>query len=157
MTTRLLVNSFRRHLAKKSAHPTMLIGDAHLSEQQTFADWLRRHMGSRSHRALALKVGVSPTTIGNWLIGTLPDLNNVRLLTRLADELQVSRAEVEQAIRNDQQLREVREATRIVADQDIRVLLRANRRLSEDSIRRIVEFVERVEREDQEHRQDGQV
>lgn len=114
-------------------------------------------MGSRSHRALALKVGVSPTTIGNWLIGTLPDLNNVRLLTRLADELQVSRAEVEQAIRNDQQLREVREATRIVADQDIRVLLRANRRLSEDSIRRIVEFVERVEREDQEHRQDGQV
>ncbi len=39
---------------------------------------------------------------------------------------------------------------------DIQVALRANRRLSEDSIRRIVEFVEQVEREDREDHQEGE-
>jgi transcriptional regulator with XRE-family HTH domain len=58
---------------------------------QSFADYIRKKMGSRSQRQIAFKVGVSQTTIGNYLLGRRPD---VSIAPRLAEALGVPENEL---------------------------------------------------------------
>lgn len=122
MSTRVVVNSFPKNLAKMLPGARMGSGEDNVSGQQAFADYLRSKIGSKTNRDVARMVDVSPTTIGNWLVGRLPDLNDVALLGRLADALGVSRREIEDAIRGDQAMRAKAAALKALGDNPIEIV-----------------------------------
>lgn len=87
-------------------------GDNNLSGYQSFADFVREKMAGRSHRAVALKAGISPTTVGNYLLGRLPDLNDSDQIARLAIAFDSTRQELEGIIRAEKDGRAMETAER---------------------------------------------
>lgn len=147
MTTTEVVNTLRQDIAKNFGGGYYASrGVNNVSEQQSFAEFVRRKMGSRSQRDLAHKIGVSPTTIGNYLLGRLPDLNDGGLLQRIAEALETSTDEVVAIVRAEQETRRQEAAIRAMpADpfERVRVALNGVDFMEDYQIERIKQLIEK--------------
>ncbi len=65
---------------------------------ETFADWFRRQMGTRSQRQIAQSARISQTAVGNYLVGRLPNLRDIGLIARLATAIGVSEEELQRGV-----------------------------------------------------------
>jgi len=144
MTTTGVVNTFLQNIAKKVPMPY----DDHMSGQQRFAGLLRERTARRSQREVAAKAGVSPTTIGNYLLGRLPDLNDIGLIDRLSEALQTTPGEIREAIHADQEERAREAAAKALPvgiTAAVEFALRRAGEIPDEGKRQILDFVREIE------------
>lgn len=144
MTTTRVVNSFPQNIAKKISARY----DNHMSGQQRFAGLLRGRTARRSQREIAAKARVSPTTIGNYLLGRLPDLNDIALIRRLSEALESSPGEITEAVQADQEERAREAAVKALPaglTAAVEFALRGEKDIPEEGKRQILDFVREIE------------
>lgn len=124
----------------------MGLGDNNMSGYQTFADFVRNRMGARSQREVALKGGLSQTTIGNYLLDRLPDMNDTDLIRRIAAALDSTPEEVIDVIRGDQKHRATNAAIRALPADTVEAVALALRGadLPEEGKQQIIDFAQKI-------------
>lgn len=158
MSTSVVVNTFRDNLQKKFPGLQWNRSDNNVGDQQTFADFLRERIKEKSQRDVARKAGLSPTTIGNYLLGRLPSLDDSALISRLAIALECRPDEIRSVVIAEQDERGSEEAMARLQQQDpmLNAIIAAYRSARHESARvKILEAAEKIAREEAE--EEGEV